>query len=193
MRGLLVLAVDPQRFYHGHRPSGSAGTHGCRAGRFMLPMSPIRPIWQDCTWDRVRSTSLAATLSRTLQWKAAVPAYLRVFAISVSCRFCRRQTRFFIIRRFIACYGKGLSGKSLARMLSAWRSFYNYLIRDHGHAQPLRGAVRQRLPKMLPRTLSRRAASCWNSQLMMTSWFCAITPCLIFAILPVYGLRSSRA
>lgn len=35
------------------------------------------------------------------------------------------------IRRFIAqLHGSGLGGKSLARMLSAWRTFYFYLIRD---------------------------------------------------------------
>ena len=37
------------------------------------------------------------------------------------------------IRRFIArLHGRGLGGKSLARMLSAWRGFFNYLARDHG-------------------------------------------------------------
>ena len=36
------------------------------------------------------------------------------------------------IRRFIAqLHGGGLGGKSLARFLSAWRSFYTYLMRDH--------------------------------------------------------------
>jgi integrase/recombinase XerC len=36
------------------------------------------------------------------------------------------------IRRFVAqLHGSGLGGKSLARMLSAWRGFYFYLIRDH--------------------------------------------------------------
>ena len=37
------------------------------------------------------------------------------------------------IRRFVAqLHGRGLGGKSLARMLSAWRGFFNYLARDHG-------------------------------------------------------------
>lgn len=36
------------------------------------------------------------------------------------------------IRQVIAqLHSKGLSGRSLARMLSAWRGFYRYLIRDH--------------------------------------------------------------
>jgi len=37
------------------------------------------------------------------------------------------------IRRFIArLHGRGLGGKSLGRMLSAWRGFFHYLARDHG-------------------------------------------------------------
>ena len=66
------------------------------------------------------------------------------------------QLQIHHIRRFIALlHGKGLSGKSLARMLSAWRSFYNYLIRDHGHAaNPCTGVRAPKAAKMLPRTLS---------------------------------------
>ncbi|HQT26356.1 MAG TPA: site-specific integrase, partial [Burkholderiales bacterium] len=38
------------------------------------------------------------------------------------------------LRHFVAqLHGRGLGGKSLARMLSAWRSFFNYLVRDHGY------------------------------------------------------------
>jgi integrase/recombinase XerC len=60
------------------------------------------------------------------------------------------------IRRFIALlHGKGLSGKSLARMLSAWRSFYKYLARNHGHTvNPCTGVRAPKSPKTLPRTLS---------------------------------------
>ena len=37
------------------------------------------------------------------------------------------------MRRFVALlHGRGLSGKTLARMLSAWRTLYRYLARDHG-------------------------------------------------------------
>ena len=31
-------------------------------------------------------------------------------------------------------HARGLDGRSLARMLSAWRGFYHYLARDHGYA-----------------------------------------------------------
>ena len=60
------------------------------------------------------------------------------------------------IRRFIAqLHGKGYSGRSLARVLSAWRGFYKYVIRDHGHiSNPCTGVRAPRAAKTLPRTLS---------------------------------------
>jgi integrase/recombinase XerC len=60
------------------------------------------------------------------------------------------------IRMVIAqLHGKGLSGRSLARMLSAWRRFYHYLMRDH-HFQcnPCIGIRVPRSPKKLPSALS---------------------------------------
>ncbi len=60
------------------------------------------------------------------------------------------------IRQVIAqLHGKGLSGRSLARMLSAWRSFYYYLIRDHRYQH--NPCVGLRVPKSaqkLPNALS---------------------------------------
>jgi integrase/recombinase XerC len=66
------------------------------------------------------------------------------------------QLQIHHIRRFIALlHGRGLSGKSLARMLSSWRSLYNYLIRNHGHAtNPCAGVRAPKAAKTLPRTLS---------------------------------------
>ena len=60
------------------------------------------------------------------------------------------------IRRFVASlHGQGLGGKSLARMLSAWRSFYNYLIRDHRYTNnPCAGLRAPKSPRNLPHTLS---------------------------------------
>ena len=51
------------------------------------------------------------------------------------------------IRRYLASlHGGGLSARSLARMLSAWRGFCNYLARDHGRsANPCLGL---RAPKI---------------------------------------------
>src|ERR1035437_4475949 len=38
------------------------------------------------------------------------------------------------IRRYIGqLHSQGLAGRSLARMLSAWRGFFTYLMRDHSY------------------------------------------------------------
>lgn len=60
------------------------------------------------------------------------------------------------IRRFVAqLHGRGLGGKSLARLLSAWRGFYNYLARDHGFSRnPCAGVRAPKSPKSLPKALS---------------------------------------
>lgn len=60
------------------------------------------------------------------------------------------------IRRFIAqLHGSGLGGKTLARMLSAWRGFYTYLIRDHQYtSNPCTGLRAPKSAKNLPQTLS---------------------------------------
>lgn len=60
------------------------------------------------------------------------------------------------IRQVIAqLHGKGLSGRSLSRMLSAWRGFYNYLIRDHRYRHnPCVGLRVPKSPQKLPDALS---------------------------------------
>ena len=60
------------------------------------------------------------------------------------------------IRRFIAqLHGQGLGGKTLARMLSAWRSFYTYLIRDHQcKGNPCVGLRAPKSARNLPHALS---------------------------------------
>lgn len=60
------------------------------------------------------------------------------------------------IRRFVAqLHGRGLDGRSLARMLSAWRGFYQYLARDHGCKQnPCVGIRAPKSAKRLPQSLS---------------------------------------
>lgn len=60
------------------------------------------------------------------------------------------------IRRFIAVlHGRGLSGRSLARALSAWRAFFNYLARDHGFgANPCLGVRAPKAKRTLPHPLS---------------------------------------
>jgi integrase/recombinase XerC len=60
------------------------------------------------------------------------------------------------IRRFVAqLHGRGLDGRSLARMLSAWRGFFKYLARDHGYTQnPAIGMRAPKAARKLPQALS---------------------------------------
>lgn len=60
------------------------------------------------------------------------------------------------VRRFVAdLHGKGLGGRSLARVLSSWRAFYRYLARDHGfEVDPCAGVRAPRAPRRLPHVLS---------------------------------------
>jgi integrase/recombinase XerC len=59
-------------------------------------------------------------------------------------------------RRFVAIlHGRGLQGPSLARMLSAWRTFYGYLARDHRFvSNPFQGIRAPKSAKVLPKALS---------------------------------------
>lgn len=60
------------------------------------------------------------------------------------------------IRRFIATlHSRGLSGKTIARALSAWRGFYDYLIQHKGYTQnPVIGLRAPKTAKTLPQALS---------------------------------------
>ncbi|MGH8694292.1 MAG: site-specific integrase, partial [Burkholderiales bacterium] len=66
------------------------------------------------------------------------------------------ELQIYQIRRFAAqLHGRGLGGKSLARLLSAWRGFFNYLARDHGFSRnPCTGVRPPKSPKSLPKALS---------------------------------------
>jgi len=59
-------------------------------------------------------------------------------------------------RHFVAIlHGRGLQGRSLARMLSAWRTFYGYLARDHRFvSNPFHGIRAPKSAKILPKALS---------------------------------------
>jgi integrase/recombinase XerC len=65
------------------------------------------------------------------------------------------------IRRYIAqLHSQGLGGRSLARMLSAWRGFFAYLMRDHGLTDnPCAGLRAPKSPRTLPQALSPDEAS----------------------------------
>ncbi len=60
------------------------------------------------------------------------------------------------IRRFIAnLHSKGLGGKSIARMLSSWRGFFDYLVKRRGFSNnPVVGLRAPKSPKTLPQALS---------------------------------------
>jgi integrase/recombinase XerC len=60
------------------------------------------------------------------------------------------------IRRYVAqLHARGLGGRSLARLLSAWRAFFAYLARDHGFERnPCAGVHAPKSPRTLPRALS---------------------------------------
>jgi len=60
------------------------------------------------------------------------------------------------VRRHVAqLHARGLDGRTLARMLSAWRGFFNYLARDHGYTHnPCVGIRPPRAAKRLPHALS---------------------------------------
>jgi integrase/recombinase XerC len=60
------------------------------------------------------------------------------------------------IRRFVALlHGRGLDGHTLARMLSAWRGFFNHLARNEGFGHnPCLGIRAPRAAKRLPHALS---------------------------------------
>ena len=65
------------------------------------------------------------------------------------------------IRRFVArLHGSGHSGRSLARALSAWRGFFNFLMRDHHFPHnPCVGVRAPKTAKKLPEALSPEEAS----------------------------------
>ncbi len=60
------------------------------------------------------------------------------------------------IRRAVAqLHAGGMSGRSIARMLSAWRGFFNWLVRHHAYpANPCTGLRAPKSPKPLPKALS---------------------------------------
>jgi len=60
------------------------------------------------------------------------------------------------IRQLIAkLHGQGLGGKSIARMLSSWRGFFDYLVKQHNFtSNPCIGMRAPKSAKTLPQALS---------------------------------------
>jgi len=65
------------------------------------------------------------------------------------------------IRRFAGrLHGQGLNGRSIARLLSAWRAFYRWLVRERlSAANPVLGVKPPKSGKRLPKVLSPDEAS----------------------------------
>lgn len=65
------------------------------------------------------------------------------------------------VRRYVAAlHGRGIGGKSIARMLSAWRGFFNYLTLRHGiDNNPCVGMRPPKSAKTLPQALSPEQAN----------------------------------
>lgn len=93
------------------------------------------------------------------------------------------------IRRYIAqLHGQGLSGRSLARVLSAWRGFYHFLMREHGYAaNPCVGLRAPKSPKTLPDALSPDEAV--HLMEMTTDTPFAVRDKAMFELLYSSGLR----
>ena len=66
-----------------------------------------------------------------------------------------------VIRRAVATlHARGLSGKTLARMLSSWRAFFRWLARQRGlQANPCAGLRAPKSARVLPEVLSPDAAA----------------------------------
>jgi len=96
------------------------------------------------------------------------------------------------VRRFVAVlHGQGLSGRSIARSLSAWRGFYEYLARDHGFTHnPCAGMRAPRSARKLPHALSPDMAN----QLMQVKGedFLALRDRALLELFYSSGLRLSE-
>ena len=65
------------------------------------------------------------------------------------------------VRRSVAqLHSRGLSGRTLAQMLSAWRGLYDWLVRHHGFsANPCSGIRAPKAPRRLPKSLAPDAGA----------------------------------
>ena len=81
--------------------------------------------------------------------------------IELADKFALYELQNIHIRRFIAMlHSKGLGGKSIARMLSSWRGFFEFLVKRKGFtANPVIGLRAPKSPKTLPQALSIEQAT----------------------------------
>lgn len=100
---------------------------------------------QHLTFERGLSTLTCKNYTRDIELLATLAEHAALEEIKNS-----------QVRRFIATlHGRGLSSKSIARALSAWRGFYNYLIGHKGFTHnPVIGLRAPKTAKTLPQALS---------------------------------------
>ena len=69
-----------------------------------------------------------------------------------------------IRKNISSLHSKGLNGKSLSRMLSSWRGFYEFLINRFNFIKnPIIGIKAPKSPKKLPQILSVDQESDWST------------------------------
>ena len=98
------------------------------------------------------------------------------------------------VRRYVAqWHGRGLSGRSLARMLSAWRGFFAWLgERGLIPVNPCDGLRPPKSPKMLPKALSVDEAARLMEQPEVADERIAIRDQAMFELFYSSGLRLSE-
>jgi len=106
----------------------------------------------------------AALLASFAAHLATRPRHTREAYVSDVTRLCALAgeaqllllTRSQIARHLATLHGRGLSGRSIARMLSAWRAFYRFLLeRDRAlTADPCAGLKAPKSPRRLPSALT---------------------------------------
>lgn len=124
-------------------------------------MNHLRDYLQHLTFERGLSALTCQSYSRDIKLLeslvadnvAANSAVTATATIEVSTLDELQNTQ---IRRYIATlHSRGLSGKTIARALSAWRGFYDYLIQHKGFSQnPVTGLRAPKTAKTLPQALS---------------------------------------
>ena len=122
------------------------------------PHASVASSNENAAWLDAFATHLASRAPHTRN------AYLRDVAQLVTlagatpvARLARPQ-----LMRFVATlHGRGLSGRSLARTLSAWRAFYRYLIERDASVKddPCAGIKAPKSPRRLPSALSPEEAA----------------------------------
>ena len=108
-------------------------------------MYPLNDYIQHLTFERGLSTLTCKSYERDIQLLLALADNTDL-----------AQVTNLHIRRFIATlHGRGLGSKSIARALSAWRGFYEYLIHHKKFTQnPVTGLRAPKSAKTLPQALS---------------------------------------